>query len=115
MYTVLRQIWYGAEAVYGVNNKIMAANWKMYITMSQKYCTELKKEIVNDEPINFLCAEITKNVSSFHHSDECSLKLSTYMMSVLVKLCSYGRVLKSHSTLVEFVLFLNRYRMDLLC
>lgn len=76
--------------------------------MSQRYSSELKQKIINDKPIEFLCTEMKKIISTFHHSDESSLKLSTYMMSVLVKLCTYGSVLKSHNTLVEFILFLNR-------
>lgn len=106
---MLEHIWYGAEAVYKSSNKIMTTNWKIYITLSQKYSTELKENIINDEPINFLCAELKKNILSFHYNDEVSLKLSTYLMSVLVKLCSYGRVLKSHKVLIDFILFLNRY------
>ncbi|XP_025422446.1 uncharacterized protein LOC112692105 [Sipha flava] len=107
--SVLQHIWYGAEAVYNASNKIMATNWKVYIAMSQKYSVELKKNIINDEPINFLCNEIKKKVLSFHHNDEVTLKLSTYLMSVLVKLCSSGCMLESHKMLVEFILFLNCY------
>lgn len=77
--------------------------------MSQKYSTELKGKIINDEPINFLCTKIKKNILSFLHNDEVTLKLLTYLMSILVKLCSYGHVLRSHKTLVDFVLFLNGY------
>lgn len=110
VYTVLQYIWYGAEAVYNVNNKIMATHWKVYITMLKKYATELKEFIINDEPIDFLCSEIKKTISSYHYQDEASLKLSTYMMSVVVKLCSYGRLSKSHNMLIEFILFLNRYK-----
>ncbi|XP_022169454.1 uncharacterized protein LOC111033157 [Myzus persicae] len=106
---VLQNIWYGAESVYNVSNKIMATHWKAYITILKKYSTELKDYIINDEPIDFLCSEIKKTISSFHYNDEASLKLSTYMMSVLVKLCSYGRVSKSHNILLEFILFLNSY------
>jgi len=87
----------------------MATHWKAYITMLKKYATELKDYIINDEQIDFLCSEIKKIISSFHYNDEASLKLSTYMMSVLVKLCSYGRVSKSHNILLEFILFLNGY------
>ena len=105
--TVLQYIWYGAETVYNVSNKMMATHWKAYITMLKKYATELKYHIINDEPIKFLCSEIKKTISSFHYNDEASLKLSTYMMSVLVKLCSYGCVLKSNNIL-ELILFLNR-------
>lgn len=107
MYTVLQNIWYGAESVYNASNKIMAAHWKAYITMLKKYTTELKDYIINDEQIDFLCSEIKKAISSVHYNDEASLKLSTYMMSVLVKICSYGRVSKSHNILLEFILFLN--------
>lgn len=106
---MLKHIWYGAEAVYNSSNKIMATNWKVYITLLQKYSAELKENVINDEPINFLCTEVKKIISSFHYNDEVSLKLSTYLMSVLVKLCSYGRILKSHNVLIEFILFLNRY------
>lgn len=110
MFTALQHIWYGAVAVYNVSNKIMVTYWKVYITLSQKFSMQLKENIINDEPIEFLCTEIKKIVSSLNHNDEASLKLITYMMSVLVKLCSYGCVLKSHTLLVEFILFLNRYK-----
>lgn len=86
----------------------MATNWKMYNTISQKYSAKFKGNIINDEPIDFLCSEIKKIIFSLKDNDESSLKLSTYMMSVLVKLCSYGCVLKSHNILLEFLLFLNR-------
>lgn len=86
----------------------MATNWKMYITISQKYSTEIKGNIINDEPIDFLCSEIKNIIVSLKDNDEPSLKLMTYMMSVLVKLCSYGCILKSHNILLEFILFLNR-------
>ncbi|VVC44804.1 Hypothetical protein CINCED_3A023342 [Cinara cedri] len=105
----LHHIWYAGEVVYTASNKIMATNWKVYITISQKYSAELKENIINDEPIQFLCTELKKIVSSFNYSDEASLKLSTYMMSVLVKLCSHGHILKSHNILVEFILFLNSF------
>lgn len=87
----------------------MVTNWKTYITLSQKYSTALKENIINDEPIDFLCSEIKKTVLSFHDDDESTLKLSAYMTSVLVKLCTYGCIIKSHNILVEFILFLNRY------
>jgi len=87
----------------------MATHWKAYITMLKKYAAELKDNIINDEQIDFICSEIKKTISSFHYNDEASLKLSMYMMSVLVKLCSYGCVSKSHNVLLEFILFLNRY------
>ncbi|XP_025195637.1 uncharacterized protein LOC112594842 [Melanaphis sacchari] len=106
---VLQYIWYGAEAVYNASNKIMASHWKAYITMLKKYAAELKDCIINDEPIDFLCSEIKKTILSHKFYDEASLKLLTYMMSVLVKLCSYGRVSKSHNILLEFILFLNSY------
>lgn len=106
-FLVLKHVWYGAKSVYNVSNKIMTSNWKIYITMSQKYSTELKTNIINDEPIDFLCAEIKKVILSSHGDDISWLKLCTYMMSVLVKLCSYGCIKKSHNTLVEFILFLN--------
>lgn len=108
VYTVLQYIWYGAKAVYNASNKIMASHWKAYITISKKYAAELKDYIINDEPIDFLCSEIKKTILSFQFNDESSLKLSTYMMSVLVKLCSYGRISKSHNVVLEFILFLNR-------
>lgn len=113
LYTVLQHIWYGAVAVYNASNKIMVTYWKAYITLSQKYSTQLKEKIINDEPIEFLCTEIKKIVSSLNHN-EASLKLVTYMMSVLVKLCSYGCVLKTHTVLVDFILFLNRYEYIIL-
>lgn len=106
---MLRHIWYAAEAVYRASNKIMATNWKMYITISQKYSTELKKNIINDDPIKFVCTELKTIITSFNNKDEAKLKLSTYMMNVLVKLCSHGHMVKSHNILVEFILFLNRY------
>ncbi|XP_060859164.1 uncharacterized protein LOC132936451 [Metopolophium dirhodum] len=106
---VLQNIWYGAESVHNISNKIMATHWKAYITMLKKYAAELKDNIINDEQINFICSEIKKTISSFHYNDEASLKLSMYMMSVLVKLCSYGCVSKSHNILLEFILFLNSY------
>lgn len=108
MFTALQHIWHGAVAVYNASNKIMVTYWKVYITLSQKYSTQLKENIINDVPIEFLCSEIKKIVSSLNYN-EASLKLVTYMMSVLVKLCSYGCVLKSHSVLVDFILFLNGY------
>lgn len=108
VFIALQHIWYGAEAVYNANHKIMASNWKVYITISQNYAAELKKNIINDEPIDFLCTEIKKIVLTFQNNyEEASLKLCSYMMKVLVKLCSYGRMLQSHNTLVEFILFLN--------
>ncbi|XP_050062718.1 uncharacterized protein LOC114128039 [Aphis gossypii] len=106
---VLQYIWYGAKAVYNASYKIMASHWKAYITISKKYAAELKDYIINDEPIDFLCSEIKKTILSFQFNDESSLKLSTYMMSVLVKLCSYGRISKSHNVVLEFILFLNSY------
>lgn len=110
VFTALRHIWYAAEAVYKASNKIMAANWKVYITISQKYSAELKENIINDDPINFLCTEVKQIITSFNYNDEASLKLSSYMTSVLAKLCSHGCILKSHNILVEFILFLNRYK-----
>lgn len=107
--TALKHIWYASKAVHNASTKVMASNWKMYIIMSQKYSSESKENIINDEPIDFLCAQIKKTVLSFHYNDESSLKLSTYMMNVLVKLCSHGRMLESHNSLVELILFLNGY------
>lgn len=114
MYTALQHIWYGATAVYNASNKIMVTYWKVYITLSQKYSAQLKENIINDGPIEFLCTEIKKIVSSLNHNDESSLKLVTYMMSVLVKLCSYGCVLKSHIVLIELILFLNGYEYNII-
>lgn len=105
----MKYTWYSAEAVYKANRKIMTTNCKVYIILSQKYVTALKENIINDEPIEFLCAEIKQLVLAFQNNDEASLKLCSYMMNFLVKLCSYGRMLKSHNTLVEFILFLNGY------
>lgn len=107
--TVLRHIRYGAETVYNTSNKVMAANWKTYVAVSQRYSSELKGTLDNDEPVEFLCAAVRKIVATLRPGDETSLKLSTYMTSVLPKLCRYGRVSKSYGTLAEFVLFLNRY------
>lgn len=109
VFTALQHIWYGAKAVYKASNKIMTTNWKVYITILQKYSTELKKVVIIDEPIDFLCAEIKKKVLSLQYNDEPSLKLTTYMMSVLSKLYSYGCILESHNVFIEFILFLNRY------
>ncbi|XP_060847782.1 uncharacterized protein LOC132927288 [Rhopalosiphum padi] len=104
---VLQCIWRGAEAVYTTSNKIMVSHWKAYITILMKYSAKLF--IIIDEPINFLCSEIKKTILSFQSNDEVSLKLSTYMMSVLVKLCSYGHLSKSHNILLKLILFLNSY------
>lgn len=108
MFTGLQQIWYSAKAAHNTSNKVMANTWKMYVTVTQKYSAELKGNIINDEPIDFLCSEIKKTIFSLKDNNETSLKLITFMMSVLVKLCSYGCMLKSHNILLEFILFLNR-------
>lgn len=77
--------------------------------MSQKYSEGLNGNITNDKPINFLCTEIQKKVLFYRHNDEVTLKLSTYLMSVLVKLCSFSYEFKSHKTLIDFIIFLNWY------
>lgn len=87
----------------------MTANWRIYINLSQKFPSTLKKYIINDEPIHFLCTEMKQKISSLQYDDETTLKLITYMMSVLLKLCLCGHLIESHNTLVDFVLFLNRY------
>lgn len=86
----------------------MSANWKVYIKMSQTYSSEIKEYIINDEPINFLCAEIKQKILSLQHEDEITLKLISYMIRVLINLNSYGRMLKCHNTLIELLIFLNR-------
>lgn len=109
IFTALQHIWYGAKAVYKASNKVMTTNWKAYITMLQKYSTEVKKRVIIDEPIDFLCTEIKNKVVSIQCNDEPSLKLTTYMINILLKLYSYGCILVSNNVLVEFILFLNRY------
>lgn len=87
----------------------MTANWKIYITMLQKFSPDLKLVINNDEPVDFLCSKIKENVLSFQCGDEKPMKLSTYMISVLTKVCSHGRILKSYNNLLDLLVFLNRY------
>ncbi|XP_050528805.1 uncharacterized protein LOC126898614 [Daktulosphaira vitifoliae] len=106
---ILNLIWHGAESVYSVSNKVMTANWKIYINILQKFSPYLKKVINNDEPINFLCSKIKENVLSFQSEDEKPMKLSTYMISVLTKICSHGRLLKSYNNLLDILIFLNSY------
>ncbi|XP_050426035.1 uncharacterized protein LOC126836554 [Adelges cooleyi] len=106
---ILQLIWHGAEAVFSLSTKVMSANWKMYVTLLQKYSSQLKDYVNTDEPIEFLCTKIKCNVISFRCGDEMPLKLSTYMIRVLVKLCTHGRMLTSQNKLLELLLFLNSH------